>query len=125
MIRRKTIADIQREQSQAAKRKRAMAADRDEYVDEIASMVEVLVEGCDEQGRDELLKREFMAAWRIFCRRHGVPLDSGLPEYAYQHALWRDAVARRMGWARGRRGDGEWVHQRRLEAEGQLRVPGA
>lgn len=77
-------------------------------------------------------RREFRAAWQIFAEKNGLsyyalwvgdhPHPPGGASYPWR--LWRDAVAREMGWLNGRLGDAEkeWVKQRRLEAAGQQRM---
>lgn len=89
------------------------------YVAEICDMVKHLREVSPEHDRDDLERREFRAAWRIFSTRH---LISTYDRYPY--VMFRDAIARNMGRLRGRvgRAHDEHVRQRRLESAGQQRL---
>lgn len=78
------------------------------------------------------VRREFKAAWQIFAQRNRLsyyasicgPWSESPNAASYPYRVWRDAVAREMGWLHGRMGDAqaEWVRQRRLEAAGQQRL---
>lgn len=83
---------------------------RDMFRPIIAEVVE-MIRTCGMSDADA--RREFRAAWRWGPRKH------------WPYKVWRDEIARQMGWLRGRLpgpGYEEIKHQRTLEAHGQLRI---
>lgn len=116
------IAEHVKEAAARAARRREIARDREAWSDEVATMVKLVAETIeDKEGRQAFIAREWRAAWDVFRRRHSIRGS----EAQYQHAVWRDAVARRMGWLTGRIGNDECRLQRQLEAMGQMRIEGA
>jgi hypothetical protein len=88
------------------------------YVDDLCDMFK----GCDaftQKDHDREMRHVFGQIARRYDVRHNI--DRG-----YIRAIFSDAIAREMGWTRGRLDEcAERTLQRELEAAGQIRIPGS
>lgn len=99
------------------------------WVEELAAMLEELAEvGVPMTQAD--VDREIRATWQIMCEK--IPelfklATKTVSEFdlEYPRKIFSDALARRMGWMRGRLDhNDERTMQRQLEAAGQIRIEG-
>lgn len=93
-----------------------------EYAQETAAMVRGLRDRCPtDEEYERLAGREFRAAWSILRRVFELAAVGPSDAPTYDFKLWRDAVAKSMGWLSGRRGasSDSWIRQRQCEAAGQ------